>query len=121
MALLSFRGISTPSLQAQGEQRRPPYFNIGRDNSRADGEHAQFSGRRGGVRCEEGNTRETQVAQNGTHDAPPSESEALFQDDAIDVQHHPGVELAPMPIFWTQIDLDEFGDLIDRVWIADFL
>src|SRR3989442_12905346 len=33
MALLSFRGISTPSLQAQGEQRRPPYFNIVRDNS----------------------------------------------------------------------------------------
>jgi hypothetical protein len=34
MALLSFRGISTPSLQAQGEQRRFSYFNIGRDNSR---------------------------------------------------------------------------------------
>jgi hypothetical protein len=33
MALLSFRGISTPSLQAQGEQRRFSYFNIGRDNS----------------------------------------------------------------------------------------
>jgi len=31
MALLSFRGISTPSLQAQGEQRRSSYFNIGRD------------------------------------------------------------------------------------------
>ena len=31
MALLSFRGISTPSLQAQGEQRRHPIFNIRRD------------------------------------------------------------------------------------------
>ena len=31
MALLSFRGISTPSLQAQGEQRRSSYFNIHRD------------------------------------------------------------------------------------------
>jgi hypothetical protein len=28
MALLSFRGISTPSLSAQGEQRRPSFFNI---------------------------------------------------------------------------------------------
>jgi hypothetical protein len=35
MALPSFRGISTPSLQAQGEQRRFSYFNIGRDNSSA--------------------------------------------------------------------------------------
>ena len=33
MALLSFRGISTPSLPAQGEQRRSSYFNIDRDNS----------------------------------------------------------------------------------------
>jgi hypothetical protein len=32
MALLSFRGISTPSLTAQGEQRRSSYFNIPRDN-----------------------------------------------------------------------------------------
>jgi hypothetical protein len=31
MALLSFRGISTPSLSAQGEQRRPSFFNIRRD------------------------------------------------------------------------------------------
>jgi hypothetical protein len=31
MALLSFRGISTPSLPAQGEQRRSFYFNIRRD------------------------------------------------------------------------------------------
>jgi hypothetical protein len=31
MALLSFRGISTPSLPAQGEQRRSTHFNIGRD------------------------------------------------------------------------------------------
>ena len=30
MALLSFRGISTPSLPAQGEQRRSSYFNIHR-------------------------------------------------------------------------------------------
>jgi hypothetical protein len=33
MALLSFRGIDTPSLPAQGEQRRPIYFNIDRDIS----------------------------------------------------------------------------------------
>ena len=33
MALLSFRGISTPSLSAQGEQRRFSYFNIDRDDS----------------------------------------------------------------------------------------
>jgi hypothetical protein len=34
MALLSFRGIDTPSLLAQGEQqRRSFYFNIDRDNS----------------------------------------------------------------------------------------
>jgi hypothetical protein len=33
MALLSFRGISTPSLPAQGEQRRSSYFNILRCNS----------------------------------------------------------------------------------------
>src|ERR1035438_9913276 len=32
MALLSFRGISTPSLPAQGQQRRFFYFNIQRDN-----------------------------------------------------------------------------------------
>jgi hypothetical protein len=30
MALLSFVGISTPSLAAQGEQRRLSFFNIGR-------------------------------------------------------------------------------------------
>jgi hypothetical protein len=34
MALLSSRGISTPSLQAQGEQRRSSYFNIHRDIAR---------------------------------------------------------------------------------------
>ena len=33
MALLSFRGISTPSLPAQGKQRRSSYFNIPRGNS----------------------------------------------------------------------------------------
>src|ERR1700757_3602318 len=33
MALLSFRGISTPSLPAQGEQRRSSNFNIPRGNS----------------------------------------------------------------------------------------
>src|SRR5271169_1425086 len=32
MALLSFRGISTPSLPAQGEQRRSSNFNIQRGN-----------------------------------------------------------------------------------------
>jgi hypothetical protein len=31
MALLSFRGIDTPSLPAQGEQRRSFYFNIDRE------------------------------------------------------------------------------------------
>src|SRR5215831_1492921 len=31
MALLSFRGISTPSLPAQGEQRRSSFFNKSRD------------------------------------------------------------------------------------------
>jgi hypothetical protein len=31
MALLSFRGFGTPSLPAQGEQRRSTYFNIRRD------------------------------------------------------------------------------------------
>src|SRR5450755_621100 len=31
MALLSFRGITTPSLPAQSEQRRFSYFNIQRD------------------------------------------------------------------------------------------
>src|ERR1700694_5226027 len=35
MALLSFRGIDTPSLPAQGEQRRPSLFNIRRDNPRS--------------------------------------------------------------------------------------
>jgi hypothetical protein len=34
MALLSSRGIITPSLLAQGEQRRFSYFNIRRGNSR---------------------------------------------------------------------------------------
>ena len=33
MALLSFRRIDTPSLQDQGEQRRPSFFNIGRSNA----------------------------------------------------------------------------------------
>jgi hypothetical protein len=36
MALLSFRGISTPSLPAQGEQRRSSLFNIPRDIPRAE-------------------------------------------------------------------------------------
>jgi hypothetical protein len=34
--LLSFRGISTPSLPAQGEQRRSSNFNIRRGNPRSD-------------------------------------------------------------------------------------
>jgi hypothetical protein len=37
MALLSFRGFDTPSLPAQGEQRRFSYFNIDRDISRPTG------------------------------------------------------------------------------------
>jgi hypothetical protein len=36
MALLSFRGISAPSLLAQGEQRRFSYFNIQRGNPNLD-------------------------------------------------------------------------------------
>src|SRR5664280_2870214 len=43
MALLSFRGISTPSLPAQGEQRRSSYFNIPRGNS---GEVSNMAGAR---------------------------------------------------------------------------
>jgi hypothetical protein len=39
MALLSFRGISTPSLPAQGEQRRSSYFNIPRGNSIEASDH----------------------------------------------------------------------------------
>src|ERR1700676_5052669 len=39
MALLSFRGISTPSLPAQGEQRRSSYFNIPRGNCCIDWRH----------------------------------------------------------------------------------
>jgi hypothetical protein len=35
MALLSFVGISTPSLAAQGEQRRHSFFNIRRGNPAA--------------------------------------------------------------------------------------
>jgi hypothetical protein len=46
MALLSFRGISTPSLPAQGEQRRSSYFNIPRGNSQCA---ASASGR--GAMC----------------------------------------------------------------------
>src|SRR5208283_563755 len=37
MALPAFRGISTPSLKAQGEQRRSSLFNIPRDISRREG------------------------------------------------------------------------------------
>jgi len=36
MALLSFRGFDTPSLPAQGEQRRSTYFNIDRDIPESD-------------------------------------------------------------------------------------
>src|SRR5271166_208602 len=48
MALLSFRGISTQSLPAQGEQRRSSYFNIPRGNSRRfvariSGDHFNYS------------------------------------------------------------------------------
>jgi hypothetical protein len=43
MALLSSRGISTPSLKAQGEQRRSSFFNIPRDIAGADG-HYRRSG-----------------------------------------------------------------------------
>jgi hypothetical protein len=39
MALLSFRGISTPSLKAQGEQRRSSFFNIPRDIARPGERH----------------------------------------------------------------------------------
>jgi len=52
MALLSFRGISTPSLPAQGEQRRSFYFNNRRDiplgnNSPGLSEFGSRIGRRG--------------------------------------------------------------------------
>src|SRR5450631_3355200 len=43
MALLSFRGISTPSLPAQGEQRRSSYFNIPRGNSTRNSPMLQFT------------------------------------------------------------------------------
>jgi hypothetical protein len=42
MALLSFRGISTPSLPAQGEQRRFSYFNIQRGNPHVVGRGRVF-------------------------------------------------------------------------------
>jgi hypothetical protein len=46
MALLSFRGISTPSLPAQGEQRRSSYFNIPWGNSSRAGRFIQRNSRR---------------------------------------------------------------------------
>jgi hypothetical protein len=39
MALLSFRGTSTPSLPAQGEQRRSSFFNSCRDIALAECQH----------------------------------------------------------------------------------
>jgi hypothetical protein len=53
MALLSFRGINTPSLPAQGGQRRFSYFNIQRGNPELGsahdfGWHLQNRGRRDG-------------------------------------------------------------------------
>jgi uncharacterized protein (DUF2461 family) len=46
MALLSFRGISTPSLKAQGEQRRSSLFNIPRDiRLLRSSPHVRFSAR----------------------------------------------------------------------------
>jgi len=42
MALLSFVESSTPSLQAQGEQRRSFFFNIPRDNSTKSTTIAQY-------------------------------------------------------------------------------
>jgi hypothetical protein len=48
MALLSFRGISTPSLPAQGGQRRFSYFNIQRGNPHQHrGDHAALKARAG--------------------------------------------------------------------------
>jgi hypothetical protein len=41
MALLSSRGISTPSLQAQGEQRRSSYFNNHWDIAETNGDKEQ--------------------------------------------------------------------------------
>jgi hypothetical protein len=43
MAMLSFRGIDTPTLQVQGEQRRSFFFNIPRDNSCVNGRLAQWA------------------------------------------------------------------------------
>jgi hypothetical protein len=48
MALLSFRGISTPSLRAQGEQRRFSYFNIQRGNPKGAANLTWLLGRRPG-------------------------------------------------------------------------
>jgi len=48
-ALLSFRGISTPSLPAQGEQRRSFYFNIRRDIPAAD--VTAYTKKKGRLRC----------------------------------------------------------------------
>jgi len=42
MALLSSRGISTPSLQAQGGQRRSSYFNNDRDIAQRRSSLSQF-------------------------------------------------------------------------------
>jgi len=48
-------------------------------------------------------------------------AEALLQQDAVDVHHHPVVELAPLPVFRPQVGLDQLGDLIERELVSRFL
>src|SRR6516164_8307910 len=48
-------------------------------------------------------------------------AEALLQQDAVDVHHHPVVELAPLPVFRPQVRLDQLGDLIERELVSRFL
>ena len=48
-------------------------------------------------------------------------AEALLQQDAIDVHHHPVVELAPLPVFRPQVRLDQLGNLIERELVSRFL
>src|SRR4029077_18164179 len=48
-------------------------------------------------------------------------AETLLQQDAVDVHHHPVVELAPFPVFRLQISFDQLGDLIERKLVSRLL
>src|SRR5262245_61371295 len=48
-------------------------------------------------------------------------AEALLQQDAVDVHHHPVVELAPLSVFRPQVSLDQLRDLVERQRAARFL